>query len=29
MEADMAASMLRQHEENNSENGVTLVLNGQ
>ena len=29
MEADMAASMLKQHEENNSENVVRLVLNGQ
>ena len=29
MEADMAASMLKEHEENNSENVVRLVLNGQ
>ena len=29
MEADMAASMLKQHEENNSENVVRLVLNRQ
>ena len=29
MKADMAASMLKQHEENNSENVVRLVLNGQ
>ena len=27
MEADMAASMLKQHEENNSENVVRLVMN--